>query len=61
MSETTNPTEHFRDLGLILARILESDLDSSSSEAELIEKIKSSDKLKETRDSIISLIIKNDV
>ena len=55
VSETTNPTEHLRGLGLILARILESDLDSSSSEAQLIEKMKISDKLKEIREIIMIL------
>ena len=55
VSETTNPTEHLRGLGLILARILESDLDSSSSEAQLIEKMEISDKLKEIREIIMIL------
>ena len=55
VSETTNPTEHLRGLGLILARILESDLDSSSSEAQLIEKMEMSDKLKEIREIIMIL------
>ena len=55
VSETKNPTEHLRGLGLILARILESDLDSSSSEAQLIEKMEISDKLKEIREIIMIL------
>ena len=55
VSETTNPTENLRGLGLILARILESDLDSSSSEAQLIEKMEISDKLKEIREIIMIL------
>ena len=55
VSETTNPTENLRGLALILARILESDLDSSSSEAQLIEKMEISDKLKEIREIIMIL------
>ena len=55
VSETTNPTENLRGLGLILARILESDLDSSSSEAQLMEKMEISDKLKEIREIIMIL------
>ena len=55
VSETTNPTGNLRGLGLILARILESDLDSSSSEAQLIEKMEISDKLKEIREIIMIL------
>ena len=55
VSETTNPTENLRGLVLILARILESDLDSSSSEAQLIEKMEISDRLKEIREIIMIL------
>ena len=55
MSENANPGDNQSGLAMSLARIIQSDIDFSLPDEELIEKINTSDKPTEIKDLIIDL------